>query len=499
MTSRRKTALVVLVILAVVLIAAMVVVPRLADLDRYRPEVIARLEQSTGRSAAIGRLSLTVLPVLAVRADTIAIGNPPGFPEQPFLEIRRVHADLDLGALLHRRIVIRSLTLEDPVVNLVSNSAGRWNTESPPRPQIRPAAWETSPALAPAISVTRVKLQNGRITACNELPAGGLAPPSFEANGVSAELDDVNAEALGIHLAAADERRMQRARAGLPWTVSIRPAVLIEAGLAVEPAGTAGLARPPGPLGGRGTFSAESVRVNAFRAGRLTSGVELYGGGVMLKGLALELAGGRVTGDLVWDSASQPARYATHLALANLDLARLLNAVPSAGGTITGTLEGRLEVSGWNMPSADPLAGKQGTGNVTVRNGTLPTLQLNKNLMLLMKSVIKTGQASDDPSSFRSIAADLEIGGGEIRSRQVQILGNGVDVDASGALALAGAGRLDYTGVSKINARTTGFTGLIASALGSKMSADGTVNLPFTLTGTLDRPHFGVKNSQFFH
>src|ERR1051326_6762376 len=109
MTARRKVALTVLILLTLLVLALSVIVPRLADIDRYRPEVVAGIEKASGRSAAIGKLNLTILPVLAVRADDVAIGNPSGFPAGNFLEIHRVYARLDAGALVHRQVVIRSL------------------------------------------------------------------------------------------------------------------------------------------------------------------------------------------------------------------------------------------------------------------------------------------------------------------------------------------------------------------------------------------------------
>jgi len=154
---------------------------------------------------------------------------------------------------------------------------------------------------------------------------------------------------------------------------------------------------------------------------------------------------------------------------------------------------------GFNLPSADPLANKEGQGRITIRNGTLPTLQLNRNLMELMKNILRVRPESGDASAFQSISADLEIGGSEIRSRQITITGNGMDIDASGALALAGEGRLDYQGVSKMNARRNGFEGIVAGLLGSKVSADGRIDVPFTISGTLDRPRFALKNSPLFH
>jgi hypothetical protein len=39
----------------------------------------------------------------------------------------------------------------------------------------------------------------------------------------------------------------------------------------------------------------------------------------------------------------------------------------------------------------------------------------------------------------------------------------------------------------------------VAGLLGSKVSAGGRIDVPFTITGTLDRPRVALKNSPFFH
>jgi uncharacterized protein involved in outer membrane biogenesis len=487
MSSRRKVVLTVLVLLVILILLAVIVVPRLVDVDRYRPQVIGRLEQATGRNAEIGRLTLTLLPVLSIRVDNFALENPAGFPAGRFLEIQRIYAELDGGALLHRQIVVRSLKLEDPVVSLLSNAQGRWNSENPSAARFRETAWQA--ARAPAVAINKVELDHGRVAITN-LPASGQAgPPGFEASGVSVELEDVNPAALGVKLASAPGRN----------DGALRPAILkiawTESG-AADPGGPAGAeVRPSGPLAARGTFSAQSARFGALEASNVKSGIELYGGGVSLKDLVLELCGGRATGGLVWDSASRPARYAAQLALDKIDVAQLLAAFPQARGKMTGTLAGNFNLTGSMTASPDPLAGKEGAGELTVRNGRLPTLQLNKNLMALIRDLVQVGPSSSDPSSFRSISADLELSGGQLDSRRISVLGNGVDLDASGTIALAGAGQLKYQGVAKLNATTSGVSNLLAGLLGSKVQ-NGKLNFPFTLTGTLDAPRFALKPSR---
>ena len=501
MTRRLKLAMAALITIAVVLLVMAIAVPRLVNLDRYRPEVIANIERGTGRGVAIGRLSVSILPRLAVRADDVAIGNPPGFPPGHMLEIKRVYAEIDLRKLLDREVQMTSLEFDHPTVNLLLSSEGRWNTEGPERAPVRPVSWAAQPAVS-SQTINQVVFQHGRVTASNVLASGAIAPASLEADDVEVELESVNPAALGLKLTRAafrfeDTIAPQLISSAASDTLPGAPSAPFRAALFESDAREA-LVPPPGQIAAHGTFTAKSALFGAAQAADLKCGIELRSGGVMLRQFSMDIAGGRVTGDLSWNSAAQPAGYAARIALANIDLARLLASFPGASGKITGALDGQLRLDGLNVPSSDPLANKEGQGQITVRNGTLPTLQLNRNLMDLMKNLLKTRPEAGGPSSFQSIAADLEIGGGEIRSRQITILGNGMDIDASGALALAGEGRLDYQGVSKMSARKNGFEGIVAGLLGSKVSADGRIDVPFTLGGTLDRPRFALKNSPLF-
>ena len=57
--------------------------------------------------------------------------NAPIFPAGYVIPVARIDAELSVGALLHRQVVVKSLVLEDPVLNLTSDPDGPWNFENP--------------------------------------------------------------------------------------------------------------------------------------------------------------------------------------------------------------------------------------------------------------------------------------------------------------------------------------------------------------------------------
>src|SRR5579871_2858425 len=130
MPIRRGTTPIVVAIVAIFLLALIFVVPALVNVDRYRSHVISYLQEKTGKQIEIGRLALTFFPV-TIHIDHIGVRNPPIFPAGYFLRVARIDAELSVGALLHRQVVIQSLVLEDPVLNLTSDPDGPWNFENP--------------------------------------------------------------------------------------------------------------------------------------------------------------------------------------------------------------------------------------------------------------------------------------------------------------------------------------------------------------------------------
>src|SRR4029077_18064548 len=130
MAVRRRTSLIVVGIAALVLLAFIFVVPALIRVDRYRPQVISYLQEKTGKQVEIGRLTLNFFPV-SIHIDHFGVKNPPIFPRGYVVQVARIDAELSVGALLHRQVVIKSLVLGDPILNMTSDPDGPWNFENP--------------------------------------------------------------------------------------------------------------------------------------------------------------------------------------------------------------------------------------------------------------------------------------------------------------------------------------------------------------------------------
>jgi hypothetical protein len=476
MTKRKKIALVVVLVVVVLLVGVAILVPLLVDVDRYRPQVAAQIEQATGKPTQIGRLVLTVFPSLSIRFDDFQLGNPPHYPQGPLVKARRIYAVFDASALWNRQIVITSLELDDPDIRLISNGRGGWNFESASKPNaLQNTALATTPSFSLGI-ISKVLIRRGQITAAKLTPTGHAEPSFFEAKGVSADLQQINLNAF--------------IPSSSPTPTSFPPSILAPAGgptllYAAEPQATPAA---------QGILKAESLRFSSLRATSVKSKLRLYATEVFVDDLSLNLYGGEAKGNLSFNFAGKNLAYGTDVRVSGVDVAKLLAEFPEAKGMMTGKMDGNVTLSGEVVDSPDPLAGIRATGHTRVRDGRLPTLQLNKNLLELAR-LSEIGPASGDPGAFSSISSDIHIAQSRITTNKVVVIGNGVDAEGSGSLTLAGEGSLNYEGTARLAAKKNPLSQVLANISGATF-ADGKLSYPFAIGGTLKNPLFRLKSMQ---
>ena len=477
MSTRKKVILGILIFLVVTLVAFVVIVPLLFDVDRYRQQVASLIEEQTGKPAEIGHLALTVFPSLSIRADDFALKNPSGFPQGYFVKAQRIYAVVDAGGLWNHQVVIKSLDLDTPAINLLSDLKGNWNFQS--KPSSAKAAPDP-PGQKPLFTlgaISNVKITKGKLSVANLLPSGGSGPVFIEADGFSSQLRqvDLNAvtESASVH----------------PDAVPSEPEAVSEAGWLTS---VAYAADQSGKLVAEGTLKMDSLHVMNLVVTNVKSKLRLFPKQVFFDDLDFKCYDGHAVENLSFSLAGQNPHYNTDAKLDGVNVAKLLDAFPDARGKMTGTLEGTVKLDGEVSHSRDPLAGIRGSGQMTIRNGQLPSLQFNKDLLELAR-VAKMGPASGDPGAFSSIAIVFTVANNRINTTKATIVGNGVEVDASGSLALAGEGRLDYQGVAKVAASQNPLTSILGGLSGATF-ANGKMAFPFNLAGTLQNPKFTLKS-----
>src|SRR5712671_2141600 len=431
----RRTGLIIVGITALLLLALIFVGPALIRVDRYRPQVVSYLQEKTGKQVEIGRLDLTFFP-LSIHIDDFGVKNPPIFPRGYVVQVARIDAELSIGALLHRQLVIKSLVLVDPVLNMTSDPDGPWNFENPQA--------QASQNTFPLGVISRVQIKRGRLIASNLLPSDAAGPIFFEAHEITCDLEQVNL--MGI----------------------------------LNPSSSS--------TDGQGTVKAGLLLFGSVEARNLESKLRLEARHVFFTEVKGEIYGGSAAGDLTFDLLGKNVNFKTTVRLNGVNVAQLLAAFPSGGGKMTGKMEGDVKLAGEIVHSLRPLAGIHGAGHVTVRNGQVPSLKLNANLMKLAH-FNDLGPAKNDPSAFNLITTDLELDNQRISSRVIDIDGYGVDVDGSGSVSVSGSDELNYRGLAEITTKESFFTNTVARLSGATLK-DGRLQFPFRIGGTIDSPVF---------
>jgi uncharacterized protein involved in outer membrane biogenesis len=435
MAIRRRTGLIIIGIAALLLLALVFVGPALIRVDRYRPQVISYLQEKTGKQIEIGRLALTFFP-LSIHIDDFGVKNPPIFPRGYVVQVARIDAELSVGALLHRQVVIKSLVLKDLVLNMTSDPDGPWNFENPQA--------QASQNTFPLGVISRVQIQRGQLIASNLLPSDAAGPIFFEAHEIFCDLEQVNL--MGI----------------------------------INPSSSS--------TDGRGSVKAGLLRFGSVEAKNLESQLRLEARHVFFTAVKAEVYGGSAAGDLTFDLLGKNVTFKTDARLNGINVAQLLAAFPNGGGKMTGKMEGDIKLAGEILHSLRPLAGIHGAGRVTVRNGQVPSLKLNANLMKLAH-FNDLGPAKNDPSAFNLITTDLELDNQRISSRVIDIDGYGVDVDGSGSVSVSGSDELNYRGLAEITTKESFFTNTVARLSGAELK-DGKLQFPFRIVGTINNPIF---------
>src|SRR5579871_3926692 len=128
-TNTRKTLIVALVIVAVPLLM-LAALPLLLNGNNLRPALQAQMEQRLNRSVTIGDIEVKTFP-LALRVSDLQINQPAGIVSKlRFVEAKEVFVAVDLWPLLRKEVVINSVRLKSPRIELVRGPSGAWNYET---------------------------------------------------------------------------------------------------------------------------------------------------------------------------------------------------------------------------------------------------------------------------------------------------------------------------------------------------------------------------------
>ena len=150
MRRRFKLLAVVIGVPAVLVLAAAMVLPMLADSVHYKGELSALVKERTGRDLYIdGNVRLRLFPQLHLTVTDVRLANPPGFSSPDFARLPWLAVDVKLLPLLAGRVEPRAIVVTGLHLYLERDRQGRGNWESPSIAEQDSAVKQQTPSSTP--------------------------------------------------------------------------------------------------------------------------------------------------------------------------------------------------------------------------------------------------------------------------------------------------------------------------------------------------------------
>src|SRR5689334_9689640 len=117
-------------ILVIIIVVTGLLAPSFIDVNHYRPQIESRLRDRIGRQVSLGPMRLSLIPPGFRVQNTIISDDPKFNTSRSFARVQMLSVRPKLLPLLRHEIVIQSVQLDRPTVELIRNQQGQWNFSS---------------------------------------------------------------------------------------------------------------------------------------------------------------------------------------------------------------------------------------------------------------------------------------------------------------------------------------------------------------------------------
>jgi AsmA family len=124
-----------------VFLLAVVVMPPMVSISRYKSRITQLMSESLGRPVRLSSVELRLLPRPGFVLTDLVVEEDPAFGAEPVLRANTVTASIRLMSLWRGRLEISTISVDEASLNLVRTAEGRWNLD----PLFRTAAAKAQP------------------------------------------------------------------------------------------------------------------------------------------------------------------------------------------------------------------------------------------------------------------------------------------------------------------------------------------------------------------
>ncbi|MFN8006101.1 MAG: AsmA family protein [Terriglobia bacterium] len=489
------------IVVAVVLL--LLILPRLINVNSFRPKIESELSGALGRKVELGQLSLSILKG-RVSASDISIADDPAYSKSPFLTSKSLKISVELMPLIFsKRLNITGLSLDGPSIVLLSAPDGKWNFSS-----LTSASSGPAPASGGAptgnLSVESLRVTDGKLLVGK---ANSSAAP-LTINDVNLEVKNfssstqfpftLSADLPGSGNLKVDGKAGPLSPAGVPIQANLRIQKLDLSALGADPSlGLGGMGNLEGILNSDGKTAKLNGSLSLTKLKLSPKGTPA-GRPIEVK-FALDHNLSRQSGTI------SQGQVATGKAVAHVSggyqmtgNATVLNMKLNAPGLPVEEIEALLPALGVTLPAGSGLKG--GTlsavvgitgpaeklvmeGPVKIENSKLEGFDLGSKLSALSAFSGKAASSRDTTIQNASTNARVAPEGSKLDSINVTVPSLGV---LTGAGTVSASGALNF----KMVAELSGVAGEgLMPGLGRR-DGKGSSGIPFMIEGTTADPKF---------
>ncbi|QQS48770.1 MAG: AsmA family protein [Acidobacteriota bacterium] len=247
------------------ILIALLLIPYLVDINTYRGQIVAQLEDRLGRKVSLGNLSLRIFPSIRVGVEQAAIGENPEYAKGDFIKAKSIRLQMGLMSLLGGNPQVGGIELVEPEVVLIRDQAGNWNWAT-----LKPL---TEPADGKEMAPFDLHVENGRFTMIDR-----TVTPQTESSytGVNVSLDDFSSKSafdfsVGITMPGREAGQLKMAGTAGPIDAANAANTPVDARISMDQVEISSLEKLAGLKSPRSGRLTTDIRVKGRMTGTLSA------------------------------------------------------------------------------------------------------------------------------------------------------------------------------------------------------------------------------------
>ncbi|MEH6547164.1 MAG: AsmA family protein [Sneathiella sp.] len=153
--------------LLVLVIAGLIVGPRLINWSNFKPQIAELVSDETGKELTIdGDIELTLFPSLTFRATGLQLVEPTFKTKSPLATIKEISGEISILSLFVGELDVQSFVISEPKITLVVSEDGDTNWRpyvSQPAEDSADDTSSSSPLPVAIAALNNVRIENGRV------------------------------------------------------------------------------------------------------------------------------------------------------------------------------------------------------------------------------------------------------------------------------------------------------------------------------------------------